>query len=108
MTFDAARFAALPAARHGDAEVLMRTLSGSSFSSPNALQAVAALAGSATAGLGRRRDTVTAQVARVEVQLADYRTNLTKQYAAMDRLVAASKAVGVQMETQIRMWTRQG
>ena len=108
VTFDAARFAALPPARHGDAEVLMRTLSGSSFSSPNALQAVAALAGPATAGLGRRRDAVTAEVARVEVRLADYRTNLTKQYAAMDRLVAASKAVGVQLETQIRMWTRQG
>ena len=108
VTFDAARFAALPAARRSDAEVLMRTLSGSSFSSSSSLQAIAELVTPATSGLTRRRDAVTADLARIEVRLADYRASLTKQYAAMDRLVAASKAVGAQLDTQIKMWTNSG
>jgi flagellar hook-associated protein 2 len=105
VSFDPDRLAALPAARGADAEVLLRTLSGSSFASPQSLQAVAALASPATAGLTRQRDAVTASLARVEAQLTTYRTSLTRQYAAMDKLVAASKAVGAQLDTQIRMWT---
>ncbi|NJC07875.1 flagellar filament capping protein FliD [Polymorphobacter fuscus] len=105
ITFDEARLAALPAARQGDAEALMRTLSGSSFGSPHSLQAIAALVTPASAGLARRRDALTADLARVEVRLAQYRETLTRQYAAMDRLVAASKAVGTQLDTQIKMWT---
>ncbi len=102
ISFDADRLAALPPGRAADAEALLRTLSGSSAQS---LQAVAGLATPATAGLARQRDAVAADMARVEAQLATYRTNLTRQYAAMDRLVAASKAVGAQLDTQIRMWT---
>ena len=105
ISFDADRLAALPLSRAADAEALLRTLSGSSLGSPQSLQAVAALASPATAGLSRQRDAVTAGLARVEAQLATYRTSLTRQYAAMDRLVSASKAVGVQLDTQIRMWT---
>ena len=107
VTFDAERLAALPASRHGDVEVLMRTLSGSSFGSAYSLRAVAELAAPATDGLTRRRDAVTADLAKVEVRLADYRASLTRQYAAMDRLVSASKAVGAQLDTQIRMWTNE-
>ena len=105
VTFDAARLAALPALRHGDAEVLMRTLSGSALGSAQSLQAIAGLTAPATAGLTRRREGVTADLAKTEVRLGAYRASLTKQYAAMDRLVAASKAVGTQLDTQIRMWT---
>lgn len=105
MSFDADRLAQLPAGRQGDAETVLRTLSGSSFSGPSALQAIAEVVTPATAGLDRRKAAVTADIARVEARLADYRTLLTRQYAAMDRLVAASKAVGTQLETQIRMWT---
>ena len=102
ISFDPDRLAALPPARAADAEVLLRTLSGSS---PQSLQAIAGLATPATGGMTRQRDAVTASLARVEAQLAAYRTGLTRQYAAMDTLVAASKAVGAQLDTQIRMWT---
>ncbi len=71
ISFDAARLAALPAARHGDAEILMRTLSESSPGSAESLQAIAALAVPATTGLTRRKDGVTAELARVEVRLAE-------------------------------------
>lgn len=105
VTFDADRFAQLPAARQGDAEAVLRTLSGSSFSGPNALQAIAEIVNPASTGLARRKDGVAADLAKVEARLADYRTTLTRQYAAMDRLVAASKAVGTQLDTQIKIWT---
>ena len=105
ISFDPDRLAALPPARAADAEALLRTLSGSSLSSPQSLQAIAGLATPTSNGLTRQRDAVTASLARVEAQLATYRTSLTRQYAAMDKLVAASKAVGVQLDTQIRMWT---
>lgn len=105
VTFDADRLAQLPAGRQGDAETVLRTLSGSSFSGPNALQSIAEVVTPVTTGLDRRKAGITADIAKVEARLADYRTLLTRQYAAMDRLVAASKAVGTQLDTQIRMWT---
>lgn len=105
VTFDADRFAQLPPARQADAEAVLRTMSGSSFSGPNALQAIAETVTPATTGLTRRRNGVSADLAKVEARLVDYRTSLTRQYAAMDRLVAASKAVGVQLDTQIKIWT---
>lgn len=105
VSFDADRLAALPPGRQGDAETVLRTLSASSFGSPSGLQAIAAMATPATAGLTRQRDAITLGLAKVETQLSVYRTTLTRQYAAMDRLVASSKAVGVQLDTQIRIWT---
>ena len=105
VTFDAERLAQLPAARQADAEAVLRTLSGSSFSGPNALQAIAESVTPASAGLTRRKDGVTAELAKVEARLSDYRASLTRQYAAMDKLVAASKAVGTQLDTQIKIWT---
>jgi len=105
ISFDADRLAALPPARQGDAETLLRTLSGSAFGSPLSLNAIAEAATPASAGLSRRKDALTADLARIETRLSDYRNSLTRQYAAMDRLVAASKAVGAQLDTQIRMWT---
>jgi flagellar hook-associated protein 2 len=105
ITFDAERLAQLPPARQADAEAVLRTMSGSSFSGPNALQAIAETVTPATNGLTRRRDGLTADLAKVEARLVDYRNSLTRQYAAMDRLVAASKAVGTQLDTQIKIWT---
>jgi flagellar hook-associated protein 2 len=105
ISFDPDRLAALPRGRQGDAETVLRTLSASSFGSPSGLQAIAAMATPATTGLTRQRDAITSSLAKVEAQLAVYRTTLTRQYAAMDRLVAASKAVGVQLDTQIKIWT---
>jgi flagellar hook-associated protein 2 len=105
ITFDVDRLAALPPARQGDAEALLRTLSGSASSAPLALNAIAEAVAPASAGLTRRKDAITADLARLEIRLSDYRTTLTRQYAAMDRLVAASKAVGTQLDTQIKIWT---
>jgi flagellar hook-associated protein 2 len=105
VSFDADRLAALPESRQADAETLIRTISGASIGSPLSLNAIAETATPATAGLTRRKDGITADLAKVDTRLADYRTSLTRQYAAMDRLVAASKAVGTQLDTQIKMWT---
>ena len=105
LTFDADRLAALPTARQGDAEALLRTLSGSALGAPVSLNAIAEVATPANAGLARRKQAVSADLARVDTRLNDYRASLTRQYAAMDSLVAASKAVGSQLDTQIKMWT---
>jgi hypothetical protein len=59
-----------------------------------------ALAAPATAGLSRQRSTVTRD-------LATYRATLVRQYAAMDRLVAATKAVEAQLDQQIAAWNNQ-
>ena len=105
ISYDAARFAALPASRLADAEALLTALSAPSLSTqPNRLQSIGALAGPATGGLTRQRAAVTSDLAKVDVRLATYRTTLTRQYAAMDRLVAASKAVGAQLDQQIAAW----
>lgn len=103
--FDAARFAALSPTRYGDAEALLRTLASPALSTqPNRLQSIAELATPASAGLARRRTVVTSELAKVDTRLATYRATLTRQYAAMERLVAASKAVGTQLDQQIAIW----
>lgn len=107
ITFDAARFAALPPTRLADAEALLKALAAPSLSTrPNRLQSIAALAAPASAGLTRRRSTITTELAKVDIRLATYRTTLTRQYAAMDRLVAASKAVQAQLDQQIAAWNK--
>ncbi|MFZ4110651.1 MAG: flagellar filament capping protein FliD [Polymorphobacter sp.] len=107
ISYDAARFAALPAARLADAEALLAALSAASLSTqPNRLQSIAALADPASSGLSRQRTAVTSDLAKVDIRLASYRATLTRQYAAMDRLVAASKAVGEQLDQQIAAWSR--
>ena len=107
ISYDAARFAALPASRLADAEALLTALSAPSLSTqPNRLQSIGALASPATGGLTRQRAAVTSDLAQVDVRLATYRATLTRQYAAMDRLVAASKAVGAQLDQQIAAWSR--
>jgi flagellar hook-associated protein 2 len=73
---------------------------------PNRLQSIAALTNPATSGLTRQRTAVTSDLAKVDIRLATYRTTLTRQYAAMDKLVAASKAVGEQLDQQIAAWNK--
>lgn len=107
ISYDAARFAALPAARLADAEALLTALSAASLSTqPNRLQSIAALTEPASSGLNRQRTAVSSDLAKVDIRLASYRTTLTRQYAAMDRLVAASKAVGEQLDQQIAAWSK--
>ena len=107
VAYDQARFAALPASRLGDAEALLTALAAPSLSTqPNRLQSIAALTNTATTGLTRQRSAVTGDLAKIDIRLATYRTTLTLQYAAMDRLVAASKAVGAQLDNQIAAWNR--
>ena len=106
VTFDAARFAALSPTRLADAEALLRTLASPALSAePNRLQSIADLITPVSAGLARQRTAVTADLAKVDVRLATYRSQLVRQYAAMDTLVAASKAVGTQLDQQIKIWT---
>ena len=105
ISYDPARFAALPPSRLADAEALLTALAAPSLSTqPNRLQSIAALTNPATTGLSRQRTAVTSDLAKVDIRLATYRTTLTRQYAAMDRLVAASKAVGAQLDQQIAAW----
>ena len=105
ISYDPARFAALSPARLADAEALLTALSAPSLSTqPNRLQSIAALTNPASGGLSRQRSAVTSDLAKVDIRLASYRTTLTRQYAAMDRLVAASKAVGEQLDQQIAAW----
>lgn len=105
VSFAAERFAALSPTRYADAEALLRALAAPALSTrPNRLQSIAALATPASAGLARRRTGVTAELGRVDTRLATYRATLVRQYAAMDRLVAASKAVQTQLDQQIAAW----
>ena len=105
ISYDPARFTALPPGRLADAEALLTALSAPSLSTqPNRLQSIAALTNPANSGLSRQRSAVTSDLAKVDIRLASYRTTLTRQYAAMDRLVAASKAVGEQLDQQIAAW----
>jgi flagellar hook-associated protein 2 len=107
ISYDAVRFAALPAARLADAEALLTALSAPSLSTqPSRLQSIAALTDPASSGLNRQRTAVSSDLAKVDIRLASYRTTLTRQYAAMDRLVAASKAVGEQLDQQIAAWSK--
>lgn len=105
--FNAARFATLPPTRYADAEALLRSLASPALATqPNRLQSIAGLVTPAAQGLTRQRTTVTSELARVDIRLATYRTTLTRQYAAMDRLVAATNAVKEQLDQQIAQWNR--
>ena len=64
-----------------------------------------ALAAPATDGLERRQALLRADLAKVDVRLEAYRSVLLRQFAAMDRLVAANKAVGEQLDQQIAIWS---
>ena len=108
LSYDAARLAALPAARLGDAETLLKALAAPALSTqPGRLQSIADLATPASDGLTRQRQAVTRDLATADTRLATYRTTLTRQYAAMNALVAASKAVGTQLDQQIAAWNNQ-
>lgn len=105
VSFDAGRFASLSPTRYADAENLLKALAAPPLSTrPNRLQSIAELATPAGAGLARRRTGVTGALGKVDTRLATYRATLVRQYAAMDRLVAASKAVQAQLDQQIAAW----
>ncbi|MFZ4689690.1 MAG: flagellar filament capping protein FliD [Polymorphobacter sp.] len=107
VSFDAARFAALSPTRYGDAEALLKALAAPALSTqPSRLQSIADLVTPASAGLTRQRSAVTTGLATVDIRLATYRSTLARQYAAMDRLVAASNAVKAQLDQQIAAWSK--
>jgi flagellar hook-associated protein 2 len=107
ITVDAARLANLPATRLGDAEALLRELSGAaSPTRPNRLQSIAQLAVSASEGLTRQRDRANQDLEKVNRAADVQRILLTRQFAAMDRAVAQSRATQVQLDQQIAFWTR--
>ena len=109
ISFDATRFARLSPTRFGDAEALLKALSAPALSTqPNRLQSIAAIVTPASQGLAKQKSAVTTTLAREDARLAAYRDTLTRQYGAMQRLVAASKAVGTQLEQQIKAWQNQG
>ncbi len=104
--FDADRLASLTPSQQAQAEQLLRSLSGpASTTQPARLQSIAALATPATDGLERRQALLRADLAKVDVRLEAYRSVLLRQFAAMDRLVAANKAVGEQLDQQIAIWS---
>jgi flagellar hook-associated protein 2 len=108
VSFDATRFAALSPTRYADAEALLKALAAPALSTrPNRLQSIADLATPATTGLTRQRSAVTRDLTTVDTRLATYRANLVRQYAAMDKLVAATKAVEAQLDQQIAAWNNQ-
>jgi flagellar hook-associated protein 2 len=108
VSFDAARFARLSPSRYADAEKLLQTLAAPALSTrPNRLQSIAELVTPTTTGLARQRSSVTRDLATVDQRLATYRAQLVRQYAAMDKLVAASKAVEAQLDQQIAAWNNQ-
>ena len=107
ITVDTARLANLPATRLGDAEALLRELSGAaSPTRPNRLQSIAQLAVTASEGLTRQRDRANADLEKVNRAADVQRILLTRQFAAMDRAVAQSRATQVQLDQQIAFWTR--
>ena len=107
ITVDAARLANLPATRLADAEALLRELSGAANPArPNRLQSIAQLAVAASDGLTRQRDRINQDLSRVERAAQVQRVLLTRQFAAMDRSVAQSRAVQVQLDQQIAFWTQ--
>lgn len=107
ITVDPARLANLPPTRLGDAEALLRELTGSARPDrPNRLQSIAQIAGTASDGLVRQRDAATRDLAKVDVQVAAMRTLLTRQFAAMDTAVAQSRAVGSQLDALMDSWFR--
>lgn len=104
---DTARLANLPPARLGDAEALLRELSGAaSATRPGRLQSIAQLTVTASDGLTRQREAANRDLEKVSRAADVQRTLLTRQFAAMDRSVAGSRAVQVQLDQQIAFWTQ--
>lgn len=107
ITVNTAQLANLPAARLGDAEALLRELSGAaSPTRPNRLQSIAQLAVTAAEGLTRQRERANQDLEKVNRAADVQRILLTRQFAAMDRAVAQSRATQVQLDQQIAFWTR--
>ncbi len=106
ITFDAARLAGLTPARLADAEGLLKTMAAPALSTqPNRLKSLAELATPAAAGFTSQRSRLTGDLDRIDQRLATYRDSLVRQYAAMDRAVAASKATQEALTRQIEAWT---
>ncbi|WP_017668875.1 flagellar filament capping protein FliD [Sandarakinorhabdus sp. AAP62] len=107
ITVDSARLANLPPTRLADAEALLRELSGpASPTRPGRLQSIAQLAVTASDGLTRQRDRANQDLEKVQRASDVQRTLLTRQFAAMDRAVALSRATQVQLDQQIAFWTQ--
>ena len=107
ITVDAAQLANLPPTRLGDAEALLRELSGAARPDrPNRLQSIAQIVGSAGDGLVRQRDAASRNLARVEVQIEANRLLLTRQFAAMDTAIGQSRAVSAQLDQLVDSWFR--
>jgi flagellar hook-associated protein 2 len=107
ITVNTAQLANLPATRLGDAEALLRELSGAaSPTRPNRLQSIAQLAVTASDGLTRQRDRANQDLEKVQRAADVQRILLTRQFAAMDRAVAQSRATQVQLDQQIAFWTQ--
>lgn len=106
--FDAARFAQATPEQLGKAEALLGALSGNGFGvGLAALRTIAGLATPATQGLERERRGVNEALARAEVRLTTYREQLVRQFAAMDVLVASSKALETQLTQLVDSWYSQ-
>jgi flagellar hook-associated protein 2 len=86
---------------------LLRELSGAaSPTRPNRLQSIAQLAVTASEGLTRQRDRANQDLEKVSRAADVQRILLTRQFAAMDRAVAQSRATQVQLDQQIAFWTQ--
>ncbi|WP_416908948.1 MAG: flagellar filament capping protein FliD [Polymorphobacter sp.] len=106
--FNAARFAEATPEQLGQAEALLGALSGSGFGQGlAALRPIAALATPATEGLERERRGVNEALERAEARLTSYEAQLVRQFAAMDVLVASSKALETQLEQLVDSWYSQ-
>ncbi len=106
ITFDASRLAGLSPERLADAEGLLKTMAAPALSSqPNRLKSLAELVTPASAGLSSQRSRLSSDLEKIDQRLATYRDTLVRQYAAMDRAVAAARAVGDSLTQQIEAWT---
>lgn len=107
VSFDSNRLATLSEADLGRAEALIGAQSGSGFGTGLAsLRGIANLATPAAEGLGRERQAVDRLLEQANDRLETYRDTLIRQFAAMDQLVASSKAVGTQLEQLVSSWYR--
>lgn len=107
VSFDASRLATLDETDLARAEALINGQSGTGFGTGLAsLRGIAGLATPATEGLDRERRGVNRQLDEVNQRLDTYRQSLVRQFAAMDQLVAGSRAVGVQLDQLIQSWFR--
>jgi len=107
VSFDASRLATLSEDDLARAESLISAQAGSVFGAGLAsLRGIAGLATPATEGLTRQREAVDRQLEQANERLETYRTTLISQFAAMDQLVASSKAVGTQLDQLVSSWYR--